>query len=101
MNHRRIGMFKGSMVAIVTPMNEDGSIDFNALNDLVEWHVTAGTTAIIAAGTTGESATLDADEQLAVIQAVVKKVNKRIPVIAGTGSNSTRTTVKLTENAKR
>lgn len=94
-------MFKGSMVAIVTPMQEDGSIDKRALQDLVEWHIESKTDAVIAAGTTGESATLDADEQLEVISIVIKQAAGRIPVIAGTGSNSTRTTIKLTENAKR
>lgn len=94
-------MFKGSMVAIITPMNSDGSIDKKALQELVEWHIANKTDAIIASGTTGESATLDADEQLEVITTVIKQVAGRIPVIAGTGSNSTRTTIKLTENAKR
>lgn len=94
-------MFKGSMVAIITPMLEDGSIDKETLRNLVEWHIKSGTDAIVAAGTTGESATLDADEQLEVISLVVKQAAGRIPVIAGTGSNSTRTTIKLTENAKR
>ena len=94
-------MFKGSMVSIITPMHQDGSIDKKSLSDLIEWHIESKTDAIIAAGTTGESATLDADEQLEVIEFVVKQVAGRIPVIAGTGSNSTRTTVKLTQNAKR
>lgn len=94
-------MFTGSMVAIVTPMNQDGSIDKKALHDLVEWHIQSKTDAIIAAGTTGESATLDADEQYELVSLVVKQVAGRIPVIAGTGSNSTRTTIKLTEAAKR
>lgn len=93
-------MFKGSMVALVTPMNEDGTIDKKALYDLIEWHIQSKTDAIIAAGTTGESSTLDADEQLELISLVVKQVAGRIPVIAGTGSNSTRTTIKLSENAK-
>lgn len=93
-------MFKGSMVAIITPMNQDGSIDKTALENLVEWHIQSKTDGIIAAGTTGESATLDADEQFEVIKIVVNKVAKRIPVIAGTGSNSTKTTLKLTERAK-
>jgi 4-hydroxy-tetrahydrodipicolinate synthase len=94
-------MFKGSMVAIVTPMHEDGSIDKKALNDLVEWHIESKTDAIIANGTTGESATLEPDEQLEVISLVIKQVAGRIPVIAGSGTNSTLTTLKLTENAKR
>lgn len=94
-------MFKGSMVALITPMNADGSIDKNALHDLVEWHIQNKTDAIIANGTTGESATLDADEQFELISLVVKQVAGRIPVIAGTGSNSTRTTVKLSQQAER
>lgn len=94
-------MFKGSMVALVTPMHEDGSIDKKALHDLVEWHIQAKTAALIIAGTTGESATLDYDEQYELIASVVKQVAGRIPVIAGTGTNSTQTTIKLTESAKR
>lgn len=93
-------MFKGSMVALVTPMNDDGSIDKKALNDLIEWHIQSKTNALVIVGTTGESATLDADEQMEVISLVVKQVNHRIPVIAGTGTNSTRTTLIQTENAK-
>lgn len=94
-------MFKGSIVAIITPMHEDGSIDQKALHDLVEWHIQNKTDAIVATGTTGESATLEPDEQLEVISLVVKQVAGRIPVIAGTGTNSTRTTLKLSEGAKR
>lgn len=94
-------MFKGSMVAIVTPMLEDGSIDKKALNELVEWHVQAKTSAIVAAGTTGESATLESDEHFLVISEVVRQVAGRIPVIAGAGTNSTRSTLKLAENARR
>lgn len=94
-------MFKGSMVAIITPMNADGSIDKKALHDLVEWHIESGTRALIVAGTTGESATLEPDEQFEVVSLVVKQVAGRIPVIAGTGTNSTRTTIKLTQNAKQ
>jgi len=94
-------MFKGSMVAIITPMHDDGSIDKNALHDLVEWHIESKTDAIIVVGTTGESATLDTDEQFELISSVVKQAAGRLPIIAGTGTNSTRTTIKLTENAKR
>ncbi len=94
-------MFKGSMVALVTPMQEDGSIDKKALQALVEWHIQSKTSAIVAVGSTGESATLDPDEQLEVISLVIKQAAGRVPVIAGTGSNSTRSTLKLTENAKR
>ena len=94
-------MFKGSMVALITPMHDDGSIDKQALHDLVEWHIASKTTALIIAGTTGESATLDTDEQFELLSLVIKQVAGRIPVIAGTGTNSTRTTIKLSENAKR
>lgn len=94
-------MFKGSMVALVTPMHEDGSIDKKALHDLVEWHIQSGTSALIIAGTTGESPTLEPDEHFELLSAVVKQVNGRIPVIAGAGTNSTRTTLKLVENSKR
>lgn len=93
--------FKGSMVAIVTPMHEDGSIDKKSLQELVEWHVQSNTNAIIAAGTTGESATLSPDEQSEIVSLTVKQVAGRIPVIAGAGTNSTRTTLTLAENAKR
>lgn len=92
---------KGSLVAIVTPMNEDGTIDKLALHDLIEWHIASKTNGLIVAGTTGESATLEPEEQLELISLVVKQVNGRIPVIAGTGSNSTKTAQKLTANAKK
>jgi len=82
-------MFQGSMVALVTPMHPDGSVDFPALETLVEMHINAGTDAIIAVGTTGESATLSQKEHCEVVRFVVEKAAKRVPVIAGTGSNST------------
>jgi 4-hydroxy-tetrahydrodipicolinate synthase len=94
-------MFKGSMVAIITPMLDDGTLDKKAMQDLLEWHVASKTDAIVVAGTTGESATLEPDEQFELVTLAVKQIAGRIPVIAGTGSNSTRTTLKLTENAKR
>jgi len=93
-------MIAGSMVALVTPMNAQGDIDWQALNDLIDWHLQEGTNAIVAVGTTGESATLSVEEHLAVIRYVVKQVGGRTPVIAGTGANSTREAVELTENAK-
>jgi 4-hydroxy-tetrahydrodipicolinate synthase len=93
-------MLQGSMVALVTPMTADGALDWDSLRKLVEWHIAEGTHALVAVGTTGESATLDVDEHLAVITAVVKQVAGRIPVIAGTGANSTREAVELTERAK-
>ena len=93
-------MIAGSMVALVTPMDAQGDIDWDSLSKLVDFHLKNGTHAIVAVGTTGESATLDVEEHIAVIKAVVKQVNGRIPVIAGTGANSTREAVELTRNAK-
>jgi 4-hydroxy-tetrahydrodipicolinate synthase len=94
-------MFQGSMVALVTPMQANGSVDKQSLHDLVEWHITSGTQALIVVGTTGEASTLTTEEQSDVISSVVKQVAKRIPVIAGTGTNSTRHTIELTRNAKQ
>ena len=93
-------MFKGSMVAIATPMNEDGSLDFDSLENLINFHVANETDAIVSVGTTGESATLDFEEHSQVIQATVNIVNKRIPVIAGTGANSTSEAIELTQKSK-
>lgn len=92
-------MISGSIVALVTPMHGDGAVDWEALQRLVAWHVAEGTGAIVAVGTTGESATLDVDEHLAVITAVIKAVAGRIPVIAGTGANSTSEAIELTRAA--
>ncbi|MGD8941426.1 MAG: 4-hydroxy-tetrahydrodipicolinate synthase, partial [Gammaproteobacteria bacterium] len=92
-------MFHGSMVALVTPMHEDGSLDYEALDRLVEFHIDNETDAIIAVGTTGESATLDEKEHCDTIARIVKKAAKRIPVIAGTGSNSTAEAISLTRCA--
>jgi len=95
-----MNMFRGSMVAIVTPMNEDGSIDFISLKNLIEFHIENQTDVIISVGTTGESATLDFDEHSQVIKKTIEFVNGRIPVIAGTGANSTSEAVELTKSAK-
>jgi len=92
-------MFHGSMVALVTPMFEDGSLAIDSLRALVEWHIEQGTKAIVAVGTTGEASLLTHDEQREVIRHVVNQVNGRIPVIAGTGANSTQHVIKLTEMA--
>lgn len=93
-------MFHGSMVAIVTPMLEGtGDVDYPALTTLIEWHIEQGTHAIVAAGTTGESATLTDQERLSVIKHTVDIVAERIPVIAGTGSESTQHTITLTQGA--
>ncbi len=93
-------MIQGSMVALITPMNADNSLDWASLHKLVDWHLEQGTHAIVAVGTTGESATLSVEEHLAVIKKVVDQVNGRIPVIAGTGANSTSEAVELTQAAK-
>ena len=93
-------MIAGSMVALVTPMDAQGRLDWDSLSKLVDFHLENGTHAIVAVGTTGESATLDVDEHIKVIEFVVKRVDGRIPVIAGTGANSTREAVELTRNAK-
>jgi 4-hydroxy-tetrahydrodipicolinate synthase len=90
---------QGSMVALVTPMNFDGSIDWSSLDKLVEFHVLEGTNTIVAVGTTGESATLSVGEHLQVIERVVERVNGRISVVAGTGANSTSEAVELTKSA--
>ncbi len=92
-------MFRGSMVALVTPMHADGSVDFEGLARLVEFHVQNGTSAIISMGTTGESATLDEKEHCEVIRRTVEMVDNRIPVIAGTGANSTTEAITLTRCA--
>ncbi len=92
-------MFRGSMVAVVTPMKEDGALDFEALARLVEFHIENGTDALIAVGTTGESATVDFEEHIRLVRRVVELVKSRIPVIAGTGANSTTEALHLTQRA--
>jgi len=92
-------MFHGSMVALVTPMNNDGSLDEASLANLIEFHVESGTDAIVAVGTTGESATLSFKEHCALMKMIIKLVNGRLPVIAGTGANSTREAIELTRSA--
>ncbi len=93
-------MFQGSIVALVTPMREDGSLDEASLRHLVDWHVEQGTDGIVAVGTTGECPTLDEDEHCQVIARVVEFAAGRLPVIAGTGSNSTKEAISLTRRAK-
>ena len=92
-------MFTGSMVAVATPMNEDGSIDYDSYENLIEFHIENKTDAIVPVGTTGESATIDHDEHCKIVSFVVNKVSKRIPVIAGTGANSTSEAIALTKYA--
>jgi 4-hydroxy-tetrahydrodipicolinate synthase len=93
-------MFRGSMVALITPMHEDGRVDDIALCRLVDFHVEQGSDAIVAVGTTGESATLDEQEHCDVIRRVVEHCAGRVPVIAGTGANSTTEAIALTRCAK-
>lgn len=93
-------MIKGSIVAIVTPMFPDGAVDWDSLSALVEWHISQGTDGIVAVGTTGESATLDVEEHIEVIRRSVKLAKGRIPIIAGTGANSTSEAIELTRAAK-
>ena len=93
-------MLTGSIVALVTPMRDNGDIDWVALDSLIEWHIESGTHGIVPMGTTGESATLDTDEHLQVIKRTIEVVAKRIPVIAGTGSNSTAEAIHQTQEAQ-
>ncbi len=93
-------MYSGSMVALVTPMHEDGALDYDSLRKLIEFHISEGSDAIVAVGTTGESATLSVSEHTDVIKAVIDMVDGRVPVIAGTGANSTSEAIELTEKAK-
>ncbi len=93
-------MITGSIVALVTPMHADGSVDWESLDGLVEFHIKQGTDAIVAVGTTGESATLSTEEHCAVIERVVKVTAGRRPIIAGTGANSTSEAIELTQEAK-
>ncbi|MEX0604151.1 MAG: 4-hydroxy-tetrahydrodipicolinate synthase [Marinobacter sp.] len=94
-------MITGSLVALVTPMHPDGSIHWEHLDNLVDFHLDNGTHGIVAVGTTGESATLDPDEHCRVIGQIIKRVQGRIPVIAGTGANSTREAIELTGEAHK
>lgn len=93
-------MISGSLVALVTPMHADGSVDWKSLDGLLDWHVSAGTNGIVAVGTTGESATLGVAEHCQVISHTVARINGAIPVIAGTGANSTQEAIELTEAAR-
>ena len=94
-------MFTGSLVALVTPMDHAGNIDWQALRAIVDWHLQEGTDAIVAVGTTGESATLDVKEHINVIAAVIDQVQGKIPVIAGTGANATREAIEWTVEAEQ
>ena len=96
-----MAIFKGAGVAIVTPMNEDGSVNYEKFGELIEFQIANGTDAIIVCGTTGESSTLTHEEHLDTIKYCVDKVAKRIPVVAGTGSNCTETAVYLSQEAEK
>src|SRR5437868_4949708 len=91
----------GSIVAIVTPMQDDGSLDYPALRALIDWHVAEGTNGIVIVGTTGESPTVSVDEHCELIRVAVEQADKRIPIIAGTGGNSTKEAIELTAFAKQ
>ncbi|HJN51561.1 MAG: 4-hydroxy-tetrahydrodipicolinate synthase [Pseudomonadales bacterium] len=93
-------MISGSIVALVTPMQEDGSLDWDSLDALVDWHIAMGTNGIVPVGTTGESATVDVKEHAQIIKRVVNQVNGRLPVIAGTGANATLEAIELTQMAR-
>ena len=94
-------MIEGSLVAIVTPMAEDGTLDLDALRRLVDWHIAEGTDGIVVVGTSGESPTVTFDEHCLLIRSAVEQADGRVPVIAGTGANSTVEAIELTECAKR
>ena len=94
-------VLQGSLVALVTPMLPNGDVDYSCLENLIDWHIGQGTDGIVSVGTTGESATLNVKEHLEVIAFTVKHTNKRIPVIAGSGANSTREAIDLTKESKR
>src|SRR5688572_15328411 len=94
-------MLKGSLVAIVSPMHEDGTLDLDALRRLLDWHVAEGTDGIVVVGTTGESPTVDFDEHCLLIRTAVEHAAGRVPIIAGSGGNSTREAIELQAYAKR
>lgn len=93
--------FEGSIVALITPMNDQGDVDYQALTRLVEFHIENGSHGIVSVGTTGESATLSVDEHMAVIEHTINAVNGRLPVIAGTGANSTQEAISWTSEAEK
>jgi 4-hydroxy-tetrahydrodipicolinate synthase len=93
-------MITGSLVAIVTPMHSDGSLDHDAYRRLIEWHIAEGTSGIVAVGTTGESATVDPDEHIELVRVAVEAAAGRVKIIAGAGANSTREAIELTRRAK-
>jgi len=96
-----MAIFKGAGVALVTPMHADGAVNYEKLEELVNEQIAGGSDAIVITGTTGESSTLSEEEHVEVIKACVSMVNKRIPVVAGTGSNCTETSIMLTKEAEK
>jgi 4-hydroxy-tetrahydrodipicolinate synthase len=94
-------MIKGSLVAVVTPMHEDGALDLDAYRRLIDWHIAEGTNAIVSVGTTGESPTVTPEEHGELIRVAVEAAKGRVPVIAGTGGNSTAEAIELTEHARK
>ena len=98
---KKMAIFTGAGVAIVTPFHEDGSVNYEAFEKQIELQIAGGTDAIIVCGTTGESSTLTHEEHLEVIRFCIEKVNKRIPVVAGTGSNCTQTAIYLSQEAEK
>ena len=93
-------MFQGSMVAIVTPMNSDGSLDIKSFKSLLDFHIEKKTNGVVVVGTTGEAPTIDFDEHTFLIQEAVNHINGKIPVIAGSGANSTKEAIFLTKKSK-
>ena len=92
--------YKGSNVALITPMFDDGAVDYDALSNLIDFHIDAGTSSIVSVGTTGESATVGVKEHLKIIKHTIQYAARRIPIIAGTGANSTSEAIELTQEAK-
>jgi 4-hydroxy-tetrahydrodipicolinate synthase len=92
--------YKGSNVALITPMFDDGAVDYESLNNLIDFHIDAGTSSIVSVGTTGESATVGVNEHLKIIKHTIEYAARRIPIIAGTGANSTSEAIELTQEAK-
>ncbi len=94
-------MLRGSLVAIVSPMHEDGSLDLEAFGRLIDWHIAEGTDGVVVVGTTGESPTVDFEEHTLLIKAAIERAAGRVPIIAGTGANSTREAIELQAFAKK
>lgn len=96
-----MAIFKGAGVALITPMKADGSVNYEKLAELIEFQIAGGTDCILSCGTTGEASTMSEEEHMDVVRFTIEKVNHRVPVIAGTGSNCTETAVKLSMQAEQ